>query len=278
MANARQATARPIEPEVTYAPAGDARRRWLDVTSQIEDGPDEAPLGSFAPPARSRKAAPTAQLRAVPTPPPTERLTYRPANIEGMPFAQQRAAQAPPRAALPTMNAGGLRLAALGVAALAGVVALYVALSALFGFVQTKLDDMQYGRPRTTHLDAYVGHAGEAAGQPSHFLALNLDRRIMLIELPGGDTKDATTITGPYLFGDGEDLTPVKLSAEDVNGDGAADLLVTVKNEQLVYVNDKAKNSFHLMTPEERKALPAVAAPAAAPVTGSSPVPAKGAK
>ena len=79
---------------------------------------------------------------------------------------------------------------------MAGLLALYVVLSALFGFVQTKLDDMQYGRPRTTHLDAYVGHAGEQAGAPSHFIAMNLDRRVVLIELPGGDTQNATTITG----------------------------------------------------------------------------------
>ena len=174
------------------------------------------------------------------------------------------------------MSAGKVRLAVLGMAALAGVVALYLVLSALFNFVQTKLDDMQYGRPRTTHLDAYVGHAGEEASQPSHFLALNLDRRIVLIELPGGDTKNATTITGPYLFGDGEDLTPIKLSAEDVTGDGAADLLVTVKNEQLVYVNERAKNSFHLMTPDERKALPAVAGPATSPASGGGAAPAQG--
>jgi len=277
MPSARQASARPLEPEVTYAPSDDTRRRWLDVTSQIDDGPAEAPFGSFAPPARARNTAPTAHLHAVPAPPPTARLTYRPAGLEGTPFAQQRAAAAPARATLPAISAGKVRLVALTAAALAGMVALYVVLSALFGFVQTKLDDMQYGRPRTTHLNAYVGHAGEEAAQPSHFLALNLDRRIMLIELPGGDTKNATTITGPYLFGDGEDLTPVKLSAEDVNGDGAADLLVTVKNEQLVYINERAKNSFHLMTPEERKALPAVAGPATIP-TGGGPAPAKGGK
>ena len=69
------------------------------------------------------------------------------------------------------------------------LLAVYVVLSAVFSFVQTKLDDIQYGRPRTTHLDAYVGHAGEGAGQPSHFIAMNLERRIVLIELPGGDTK-----------------------------------------------------------------------------------------
>src|SRR5436305_903417 len=75
--------------------------------------------------------------------------------------------------------------------------------------------------------------------------------------VPGGDTKNATTITGPYLFGDNEDLTPVKLATSDVNNDGAPDLVLTVKNEELIYINDKAKNSFHLLTPDERAKLPA---------------------
>ncbi|MGI8588910.1 MAG: hypothetical protein ACR2M0_14690 [Chloroflexia bacterium] len=163
-----------------------------------------------------------------------------------------------------------LKLVMLVGASVASVLALYLALSALFGFAQTKLDDMQYGRPRTTHLDAYVGHAGEQAGQPTHFIAMNLDRRIVLVELPGGDTKNATTITGPYLFGDNEDLTPAKLSAEDVNGDGQPDLILMIKNEELVYINDKTHNSFHLMTPDERAKLPSTA-------SGGGPQPTKGA-
>ena len=95
MANARQAAARAIEPEADYAPSDDTRRRWLDVTSQIDDGPTEAPFGSFAPPARARNTAPTGRLHTVTAPPPTERLTYRPAGLEGVPFAQQRTVAAP---------------------------------------------------------------------------------------------------------------------------------------------------------------------------------------
>jgi|GEM_PF-506056 len=142
------------------------------------------------------------------------------------------------------------------VAMLAGaaltLVALYVLGSMAVEWVQVKLDDLQYGRPRTVQMDAYVGHS-EAEGVPSHFIAMNLNRRVTILELPGGDSTKATTIVGPYLFGHGEDLTPVQLNARDVNSDGSADLVVSVKNEQLIYLNDGS--SFRLITPEERATL-----------------------
>src|SRR6185436_826227 len=102
--------------------------------------------------------------------------------------------------------------------------------SALMTWTQIKLDDLAYGNPRTTHLDAVVGN-GDSALSPTHFLALNLNRQVSVIELPGGDISKALVISGPYLFGDGEDLTPVKLQVEDVNADNKPDLLLTVKNE-----------------------------------------------
>jgi hypothetical protein len=124
--------------------------------------------------------------------------------------------------------------------------------SAAVEWTQIKLDDLQYGRPRTAQIDAFVGHR-EAEGVPSHFIAMNLNRRVTVIELPGGDSAKATTILGPYLFGANEDLTPVQLGAQDVNGDGKPDLVVAAKNEQLIYLNDGA--AFKLITPEQQAAL-----------------------
>lgn len=132
------------------------------------------------------------------------------------------------------------------------LVALYAVVSAAIDWTQVKLNDLQYGRPRTMQMDAYVGH-GEADGVPSHFVAMNLNRRVTIFEMPGGDSTKVNTIVGPYLFGQGEDLTPVTMSSFDLNTDGMADLLVSVKNEQLLYLNDGA--SFRLATPEERLAI-----------------------
>jgi len=61
------------------------------------------------------------------------------------------------------------------------------------------------------------------------------------------------SLPGPYLFGADEDLTPVHLALDDVDGDGANDLLINVRNEQLVYLNKDG--NFRLPSPEERQQL-----------------------
>jgi hypothetical protein len=141
---------------------------------------------------------------------------------------------------------------AIAVGGMLALLALYVAVSTVVQWASVKLDDFQYGRPRTSQMDAYVGH-GEAEGNPSHFIALNLNRRVTILELPGGDSTKTATIVGPYLFGQGEDLTPVQLNSTDLNSDGKPDLVVSVKNEQLLYLNDGA--TFKLATPEEQAAI-----------------------
>lgn len=139
------------------------------------------------------------------------------------------------------------------------VLALFVAnalLSPIVTWGRVKLDDMKYGRPRTVQLSAFVGH-DEANGLPSHFVAMNLERRVVIMELPGGDPAKARTITGPYLFGAGEDLTPVLLRFEDVNADKRPDMLVSVKQEEMVFINDAETNAFRTINTDELAALQA---------------------
>lgn len=213
----------------------------------------------------------TPQLRSMPT---TRRQVFAPAPqraAAGHTVAQRMVAAAQPRTrpqerpqertgqaqgqaqgqsiSVPKVQARALAMAA---GAMLGLLALYVAISGLVAWTQVKLDDFQYGRPRTSQMDAYVGHA-EAEGTPSHFIAMNLNRRVTIMELPGGDSTKPATIVGPYLFGQGEDLTPVQMGVQDLNGDGKADLVVSVKNEQLLYLNDGG--TFKLATPEEQAAI-----------------------
>jgi hypothetical protein len=144
-------------------------------------------------------------------------------------------------AALPQRLSSALYVGALLLAA----VAIYLLVSLLLGKAQVFIDDFRYGRPRTTQLEAFVGH-NEANGQPTHLLALNLNRQAVIIE-------QARTITGPYMFGADADLTPLTLSLRDMNGDGHVDLLLNIRNEQVVYVN--TNGTFRLPTPAEQAAL-----------------------
>lgn len=146
-------------------------------------------------------------------------------------------------------NLGNLAYLIVGVLAL---LAIYVLVSSVISAGRTLIDDITYGRPRTFHLTANVGRA-EEANAPTHLVAMNLERQVVILELPGGDATQVRTLPGPYLFGAGEDLTPVKMRLEDMNGDAAPDLIVRVKNEEMVYLN--RDGGFSLITAEERQQL-----------------------
>jgi hypothetical protein len=107
----------------------------------------------------------------------------------------------------------------------------------------------RYGRPRTFQTDAYVGH-NESPGMPSHFLAVNLQGRIEIIELPGGDASHACIYIGPQLYGSDADLIPVTLSFIDVNGDKKPDMIMNFQGTHVVFINDQG--GFRPLRPEER--------------------------
>ena len=113
-------------------------------------------------------------------------------------------------------------------------------------------DDTQFGRPRTFQLDAVVGHTDSPAN-PTHFIFLNLNRHIEIIELPGGDSAHARIYPGPVLFGDGQDLTPVTAEIRDVNGDGKPDIIIHIQDQQLVFINDGTQ--FRPLRPGEHVKL-----------------------
>jgi hypothetical protein len=126
------------------------------------------------------------------------------------------------------------------VAVLVGMLAmamLAVSLNAFGSWWRIHQDDVQYGRPRTAQLDAIVGHA-DSVSNPTHFIFINLNRRVEIIEFPGGDASHARIYTGPVLFGDGQDLTPITGEIRDVNRDGKPDLIVHIQDQRLVYIND----------------------------------------
>jgi len=100
-------------------------------------------------------------------------------------------------------------------------------------------DDLHYGRPRTAQYDVRVGH--NDAHTPSHFLAINLNKQVEIVEFPGGDATKAHVYIGPTLVGDGQDLTPITLEFRDVNRDGKPDMIVHVQDSKMVFINDNGQ-------------------------------------
>jgi hypothetical protein len=127
----------------------------------------------------------------------------------------------------------------------------WVLVTLLLSWWQSTQDDWQFGRPRTFQVDQRVGHNDSQT--PSHFLALNLNHQVQIIECPASDCTKAVIYTGPQLYGEGNDLTPVTLSFKDVNGDGKLDMLVHVGNQTFVFINEAGK--FRPARPDEHLSL-----------------------
>lgn len=149
----------------------------------------------------------------------------------------------------------------LGIGMIA-MLSLWTGLSLAVNWWNTTWDDIHYGRPRTFQTDAVVGH-NDSSSNPSHFIALNLNGRIEVIELPGGDVSKARIYIGPQLYGTGDNLISVTLSFVDVNGNHQPDMILhfhykgwlgfSDSEQQLVYINDQG--TFRPARPDE---LPAV--------------------
>ena len=129
---------------------------------------------------------------------------------------------------------------------------LWTLLTVVTNWWNTTWDDIHYGHPRTFQIDAVVGQ-NDSASNPSHFIALNLNGRIEVIDFPGGDASKSRIYIGPQLYGNGNTLIPVTLSFVDVNGTHHPDMILHFEDTRLVYINENG--GFRPATPDE---LPAI--------------------
>jgi hypothetical protein len=125
------------------------------------------------------------------------------------------------------------------------LVILWIVGSAALAWGKQRLDDLQYGNPRTFQTDAVVGH-GDSPRNPSHFIAMNLHSQIVVIEFMGGNPEKAITYLTPvFITGSNGDLAPVTLEFRDVTGDGKLDMLVHIhlsgQDQVSVFINDGKK-------------------------------------
>jgi hypothetical protein len=137
----------------------------------------------------------------------------------------------------------------LGVGMLA-MLALCAALSSFITWWNTWQDDVHYGRPRTYQVDAVVGHNSDSSANPSHYIFLNLNRHVEVIEIPAGDPSKMKVYIGPILCGDNDDLTAVTGYFKDVNGDGKPDMIIKIHDTTIVFIN--TGDSFRPLKPGEQ--------------------------
>lgn len=95
--------------------------------------------------------------------------------------------------------------------------------------------DASYGFPRTYQTDAIV-YPGDTAANPSHYIFLNLNSTVEIIELPHSDSVHARIYKGPQIFSDNAALVPVTGEFRNVNG--KVEMLVHIQNQVIVYIND----------------------------------------
>lgn len=115
-------------------------------------------------------------------------------------------------------------------------------------------NNLAYGYPRTFQTNAVVGH-NDSSANPSHFIAVNLRGQIIIFELPGGDPSKSLDYIGPDLVGAQEDLLPVTLTFQDINHDGAVDMIVHVADKEFPFCNNLK------VTPKKFQACPANVVP-----------------
>lgn len=97
--------------------------------------------------------------------------------------------------------------------------------------------DATYGFPRTYQVDEVIGHS-DSTDHPTHFIFLNLNGHVLIVELPGGDASHAKIYSGPTLITDNAASVPVTGEFKDVNGDGKIDMIVHIGDQRIIYLND----------------------------------------
>ncbi len=141
----------------------------------------------------------------------------------------------------------------LGVGMLA-MLALWVLGTMLVTFIGHKIDDMTYGYPRTYQVDAVVDHNNDSSANPSHFIFINLNRRVEVIETPAGDPTKMKVYIVATLFNDGDEYTPVTGYFKDVNGDGKPDMIIKIQDSRIVFIN--TGDGFRPLKQGEQVTLP----------------------
>lgn len=100
-----------------------------------------------------------------------------------------------------------------------------------------KYNDIHYGNPRTYQVGAVVGH-NDSPANPSHFIAQNINKRAVVVEMKGGDATKSVSYIAPYDLPDAS--VPVEVRFKDVDGDGKPDMIMRLMmptEQDVVFLN-----------------------------------------
>jgi hypothetical protein len=135
----------------------------------------------------------------------------------------------------------GRGLAVFGLGMLV-MIALVTAASAISQHQQAAAEMQAFNQPIITEAFYVVGHNHDSASRPSYFEFINLQGRVLIIELPAGDPAKAMVYTGPQILGESAYTQQVTGEFRDLNGDGRVDLIVTVGGQQqMILLNTGTK-------------------------------------
>ena len=99
--------------------------------------------------------------------------------------------------------------------------------------IQNMQNNANYGYPRTQQVSANVGHGGI-----SHFIALNNNGTLEVIELPTDPAQGPHLYVLATLSGQGADLSPLIIHFLDANGDGKLDLVAICNGIEYIWYNN----------------------------------------
>jgi hypothetical protein len=105
--------------------------------------------------------------------------------------------------------------------------------SMLGSWIQSKIDDFTYGYPRTYQVDQDVGHDGRV----SHFLCLNLNGEIEVIETQQGH-PEASKIYPIVTLPHDQASVPVTISFQNIKGYGSLDAIVHYGTAEIPLYNN----------------------------------------
>ncbi len=117
---------------------------------------------------------------------------------------------------------------------------------------ERKLNDWRYGFPRAASVTIVDG--SDAGRGPTWWVqTINLNGQISILAIPNGDATQMQALAGPYLVGYQSIYEVAVPTLRDVNGDGQVDLMVTIRGEVFVYLNDAG--TLRPISVEERAML-----------------------